>query len=210
MAAYPPRRRVKVPPAPKPPGAAGAVGALRQAKLAATAGPKVVPPGVKNYGQLRSQQVHERNAARKAVRVNTISGKPLPKPPKPRFGANELVDRGTAQRTMSRIRRLGPKAPGGKYGVGLLSGGITGSEARKARTMVADERPAIRNTPIRRRRRPTPPRRPITPPGLARKGALEQSLGDLSERRRREQALARRAKRAKGGLRSGPAPRVRY
>lgn len=206
---YPPRRRVKKVPGVKTPAMQAAVGAQRSAN-AAPAGPKVVPPGVKNFGQLRSQQVHERNAARKAVRVNTIEGIKPPKPAKPRFGANELVDRGTAQRTMSRIRRLGPKAPGGKYGVGLLSGGITGSEARKARTMVADERPAIRNTPIRRRRRPTPPRRPITPPGLARKGALEQSLSDLSERRRREQALSRRAKRAKGGLRSGPAPRVRY
>lgn len=55
----------------------------------------------------------------------------------PRFGRNELVDRGTAQRTMGRIRRLGDKAPGGKYGVGILSGGVTGGEANRVRTTLA-------------------------------------------------------------------------
>lgn len=91
----------------------------------------------------------------------------LPTPPgqrrgKPRFGRNELVDRGTAQRTMSRVRRLremGAKVPGGKYGTGIFKGGITGGEAQRARTVLArardmnqqvirSDRPVRRATPV--------------------------------------------------------------
>jgi hypothetical protein len=65
-------------------------------------GKKTVPTGYKNYGQFRSEQVHTRNAVRKAEKTYTRPAKK----PKRRYGVKELTDSGVRDRTISRFNRL--------------------------------------------------------------------------------------------------------
>lgn len=118
----------------------------------------------------------------------------LPTPPgqrrgKPRFGRNELVDRGTAQRTMSRVRRLremGAKVPGGKYGTGIFKGGITGGEAQRARTVLARARDM--NQQVIRADRPQRTPAPVSTapnPETARKAAVSNAMASAKASRSR-------------------------
>jgi hypothetical protein len=66
-------------------------------------GKKTVPTGYKNYGQYRSEQVHTRNAARKAEKTYT---RPKAKNPKVRYKAGQLTDSSLRDRTISRFNRL--------------------------------------------------------------------------------------------------------
>jgi hypothetical protein len=89
--------------------------------IAAPKGKKVVPAGYKNYGQFRSEQVHQRNALRK--QTNVRFKRPAKKQ---RFGKNETVSSAVAQRSGARLAALGGSVKGVDG-----SDGYTGAEARK-------------------------------------------------------------------------------
>lgn len=84
----------------------------------------------------RYKQVNQKKARYKGP----ITGTRVPKVKGSRFGANEKVDAGLAERTAMRVNRLRGVRP---HGINV-SDGVTGREARLARDAVANERSGIK------------------------------------------------------------------
>jgi hypothetical protein len=99
-------------------------------KKTATIGQKTVPPGYKNYGQYRSEQVHARNALRKTP--SEVYSRP--KKQKRRFKANQSVDNSTYNRTLNRLDALD------KIPKGLADDKITGADARRVKRALRKQR----------------------------------------------------------------------